>query len=473
LSTKKAAGADEKDAQKVISDPGDDLLEQLKQQHREIEALITEPNGERDLAKVIAELSNKWLPHTMIEEQLFIPALKQSGADEPALDEAEVRRDLVKILLADLQQDSAGPQTAAKFLVLGSELEQLIELEERPDAGVLSLAKSHQVDLNALNGQIDARRAAIQFNTEGELSNALELTALRFRRSGAKRHLEEYSSMPNGSSMRERDERGRFESDGDQRGGYRSRGDDRDRDENGRFMSDDDRGRSSRSSRDYDDDHRRSGGEGRDEDGRFTSHSSSQRDDGDRRGGDDNRGWYGDSGGHSEASRRGWDSREGAGYSSRSSRDEDNNRGGYRSSGNDRDRDENGRFMSDGDRGGRSQRGSDEDYRRSGSSDGGPRREENGRFTSGDGSSSRSSQYDDDRRGNGHNEGRGWHGDSRGHAEAAREGWEDRRSGGYSSRSSRQEEDDDRRNGGREHGGWFGDSRGHSEAARRGWDDRH
>jgi hypothetical protein len=36
---------------------------------------------------------------------------------------------------------------------------------------------------------------------------------------------------------------------------------------------------------------------------------------------------------------------------------------------------------------------------------------------------------------------------------------------GGSSRSSRDDDD-------RGHGGWFGDSEGHSEAARRGWDER-
>jgi hypothetical protein len=41
-------------------------------------------------------------------------------------------------------------------------------------------------------------------------------------------------------------------------------------------------------------------------------------------------------------------------------------------------------------------------------------------------------------------------------------------------RSRYEDEDDDRRSsrGGRGHGGWFGDSRGHSEASRRGWEDR-
>jgi hypothetical protein len=81
------------------------------------------------------------------------------------------------------------------------------------------------------------------------------------------------------------------------------------------------------------------------------------------------------------------------------------------------------------------------------------------------GPSNRRSRTDDDR-------GRGWFGDSRGHAEAARRGWEER--GDTGSRGRGRDDDDRRRRsrGGRDddqgQGGWFGDLRGHAEAARRG-----
>jgi hypothetical protein len=437
------------------------LIEEMKQQHREVEALLTQPGADKDLGEMVERICNAWIPHTLIEEQIIIPALQRGGANEPALAEAEVRRDLVKVLLADLQENATGPDAAAKFAVLGSELEQLIEVEERPQTGVLALASSYNVDLEALKPQVDARKTEMETNTEGDSMNALEPTSLRLRGSGAKRQEEEYSSMPYDSNVRERDERGRFESDDDRRGGYRSRGNDRERDDQGRFMSDDGRGPRSRSSRDYDDDYRRSGsnggGPGRDEEGRFTSGGNSSRssryENDDRSGGDGRSqgGWFGDREGHSEASRRGWESREGAGYSSRSSRyEDDDRRGPSRGSGR-------GWF---GDAEGHSEAAREgwEDRR-----DGG-------------GYSSRSTRNDgDDRRsdGGGRGDGRGWYGDPRGHSQASREGWEDRRGGGYSSRSSRNDDDDDRRGDrGRGHGGWFGDSEGHSEASRRGWDDR-
>ncbi|MFD1807288.1 hypothetical protein ACFSHQ_01825 [Gemmobacter lanyuensis] len=136
-------------------------------------------------------------------------------------------------------------------------------------------------------------------------------------------------------------------------------------------------------------------------------------------------GWFGDYEGHSEASRRGWEHR----------REDDRGSGGRSSS----------RYDDD-DR--RSSRGRGDDYSRD------------------------------------HGQG-GWFGDPEGHSEASRRGWENRRDDdrGSGSRSSSRYEDDDRRSSrgrgrdddyGRDHGqgGWFGDSEGHSEASRRGWENR-
>jgi hypothetical protein len=129
----------------------------------------------------------------------------------------------------------------------------------------------------------------------------------------------------------------------------------------------------------------------------------------------------------------------------------------------------------------------------------GRERDEYGRFTGDDNyggpRGGRGSGYEDDDRGSrgrGSGQGRGWFGDSRGHAEAARERWSDDDRGGRGGGSMRggnrerdesgrfASDDDDRgmrggrggsqdRGGGEDHRGWFGDPRGHAEAARLGW----
>lgn len=108
-----------------------------------------------------------------------------------------------------------------------------------------------------------------------------------------------------------------------------------------------------------------------------------------------------------------------------------------------------------------------------------PERDERGRFMSDDESryGGRSFRYEDagGMRGRG-----GWYGNHEGHADAARERWDEggrglRHEGGYedrwSSRGRDQEEYDDERS--RRHGGWFGDARGHAAATRQGWEERH
>jgi general stress protein YciG len=168
------------------------------------------------------------------------------------------------------------------------------------------------------------------------------------------------------------------------------------------------------------------------------------------------RGWSGDSEGHSEAAERGWENRRGG---SQSNYD------------NDYDRDY--EYESEG----RSGRGRGRGW--SGDSQGHSEAAERG-WENRRGGSQR--DYDDDDDYAYANEGRsgrgrGWSGDSEGHSEAAERGWENRRGG--SQRSDYDSNDDydrdfdyesDGRSGrGR---GWSGDSQGHSEAARKGWENR-
>ncbi len=194
----------------------------------------------------------------------------------------------------------------------------------------------------------------------------------------------------------------------------------RERDEQGRFLPEEDREYSRGGPRRrYEDevDYRsspRSVSRGRDDDEGYR-----RSDEGRGHGG-----WFGDSEGHSEASRRGWrssDHGESGWYGDPEGHSEASRRGWQRS-----DHRESGWF---GDPEGHSEaarRGWDEGNRSQ-------RRDDEGSYRS-------RSRYDDERR----------------------------------ARRMRHEDEDERSSRGRDrgHGGWFGDSEGHSEASRRGWDRR-
>lgn len=386
-------------------------VEQLKADHRKVEALFAsfERASESEKSRIIEQLCHELIIHTLIEEQVFYPACRKAASDKDALNEAQVEHDGAKVLVADLMRGEQGdPYRDAKVKVLSEEIKHHVAEEEKPSTGILAKATADGVDTPDLAQRLLETKQSLQ--ARGDNLPSPRLVSLK--------PPSQSREDPMFRDIGERDERGRFAGDDydDRRGRANAS-----RDEEGRFAS---RGRP------YDDDRRPGGGRGErgwEEPSRYGSRGgeddrrqSRGRDEDDRRSGGQG-GWFGDRGGHSEASRRGWEEREGA------SRDDDERRYG-------RGRDDEGRF------------------------------------------SSRRSRDDDDRRSGGRSHG-GWFGDPEGHSRASERGWEERSP--YSSRSddddrrpSRGRDDDDRRSGGRDHGGWFGDSRGHSQASREGWDRR-
>jgi hypothetical protein len=425
-----------------------DAIGLLKADHRRVEQLFAEyestgsADDKRDLTRRICM---ELIVHTRLEEEIFYPACREKLAEQEPLDEAQIEHDSAKILIAELMnQDPDSELYDAKVSVLSEHIKHHVGEEERPSAGIFARARTAKVDMNALGQHLQARRQELLRKAETAGFRPPQPRALEFSRL-------ELGNFQENSVM---ERRYGYERDDDRDDG-RSRSGGRERDEYGRFMSDDDdagsRGRSgSRGSSRYDDDDRRSRGGGRNQGG-----------------------WFGDSEGHSEASRRGWEER--GGYSRYSGRDDDDDdRGGSRGGG----RSHGGWF---GDPEGHSE-ASSRAWQRG--------RSEGGWFGDPDGHSEASRRAWQRGRPEG-----GWFGDPEGHSEASRRGWDER--GGSSSRSasrgsSRYDDDDDRggsrgsrgssrrydddddgrgSRGGR-HGGWFGDSRGHAEAARRGWQNR-
>jgi len=377
---------------------GQDAVALLKADHRKVESLFQQYETARNSAakqRLVDQIAREFLTHSRIEEEIFYPACREK-IDDDLLDEAQVEHDSAKLLLRELCEGSPGdPYYDAKVTVLSEYVKHHVGEEEKGGSGIFEAARKAGVDLTALGKEISDRKEEIMQRVDEERQPAMPSL------NGGKGNNRKEYAMAQQDYM-DRDRRGsRYDDDDDYRGRRMPP-----RDEEGRFMSDD---RRSRSSRDYDDDdrgrgrghggwfgdpeghseasrlgweHRDSGRSSRyDDDDRSRRSSSSRLDDytrdrydDDRRGSsargrgrDEDRGqggWFGDPEGHSEASRRGWEHRE----------------GGYRTS---------GRYEDD-DRGGRYSRGRDDD---------------------------------DDGRGRGRG---GWFGDPRGHSEAARRGWQNR-----------------------------------------------
>jgi hypothetical protein len=436
----------------------EDAVTLLKADHRTVEQLFEKyesaaANEKSNLAKQICQ---ELIIHTLLEEEIFYPSCREHLDDETSLDEAQVEHDGAKTLIIELLDGSPGDDFYdAKVNVLSEQIKHHVAEEEKRSEGIFAKAKAAGVDLDELAGKLQARKAELKTLAE---QGKLERPQPRSFKSQTKmedrmpqyRDRDEYGRFSDDdrryASQRSSRGRSRYEDDNDDRRGNGMRG--RERDEYGRFMSDDDDG-----------DYRQSrgrGGRDRDDNGRFMSEDDGRSR---RSGGRGDRDEYGR-----------FASDDDDGYRSRQSRGRDMP-----------DRDEYGRFMSDGndDRGrGRAQgmRGGGRRYRDDDDDERG--RGRGGWFGDSEGHSEAS------RRGwqRSDHEGSGWYGDPEGHSEASRRGWESRERMGGRSRyddgdrryaRSRDDDDDDRRGGrGRGQGGWFGDPEGHSEAARRGWRNR-
>jgi hypothetical protein len=394
--------------------PATDAISLLKSDHRKVEGLFAQflSGSSEDKAELVKQVCSELIVHAMIEEEIFYPACRVAGVDDDDLDEAQVEHDSAKMLIHELLTSEPDEEYYdAQVKVLSEYIKHHVAEEENQKEGILAKAKQAGIDMNKLGQKLKARKAELmQRVARNELTipvpRSFHSDPFAQHENTKEQRMDRYQNTP------DRDERGRFVSDDDDdRGGRRNYSQSRGRDDDddyrrSRSRSDDENGGRMRSRND--DDYERRSRSRNDDD--YEDRRSS-------RGGGGRSGWSGDSEGHSEAARRGWETR----------RSEDDN--DYR---------------------GRSHSRNDDDNRMR----------------------SRSRDDDDDRgRGRG-----GWFGDSRGHSEAARKGWENPQHGesgwygdqrGHSEAARRGWENP-------QHGesGWFGDPEGHSEASRRGWEER-
>jgi hypothetical protein len=460
-----------------------DATELLKSQHHELQTILAKRSeADADGSAIVKEFAAAWLPHTGVEQEILVPALKKAGTDEEKISAIAIQKDIINWLLADLlggesRQSGQAKFGQAKLEALAKQFDALVEGADGEDTGMFAIVSSAERSSPGLSAQMKARyeRLKARFaNMDESIGEAVVMLAPRSLSvpSNSRQNRREYEMSSRYSNMRERDDQGRFMSD-DERG-YSRGGPERDG--NGRFMSE---GGS-----------RRSTGRERDDEGRFTGDSGPSRG---RFQGDDQH--YGPRSLGSMGRDRDEEGRfisEG-GSRSRGRYDDEDDRYGRRSMG--RERDDDGRYSR---RGGSSEgretggwfgdsEGHSEASRRGWESGS---RGESGWYGDSEGHSQASRRgWDNPRHGES-----GWYGDSEGHSEASRRGWEGREGGRaprYEERSQRYDEmqsrsrsryDDDRDyrrgddyergNGGRGHGGWSGDPKGHSEASRRGWQTR-
>lgn len=149
-----------------------DALALIAADHRSVEKMFEKFDALEDIEekeRLVARICEELIIHTMIEEELFYPALRGEVEDED-LDEAYVEHDGAKVLIAELMNSSAKHDFYdAKVRVLAEEIRHHVQEEEKAQESLFKQAREAGVDLKDLGRALAARKQELkeQFEAEG------------------------------------------------------------------------------------------------------------------------------------------------------------------------------------------------------------------------------------------------------------------------------------------------------------------
>lgn len=138
-----------------------DATHLLSTDHRRVEELFSRYEGTSGLkrkAEIAREICNELKIHTMIEEEIFYPAL-EGKVDEDLLREAYVEHDGAKKLVNEIAQGSPEEEFYdAKVTVLQEQIEHHVTEEERERDNMFQQARAADVDLDEIGKRMLQRK---------------------------------------------------------------------------------------------------------------------------------------------------------------------------------------------------------------------------------------------------------------------------------------------------------------------------
>jgi hypothetical protein len=159
-----------------------DAIALLKEDHRKVEDLFEQfekARGDGRKEKLALEICKELTIHTIIEEEIFYPAL-EGKADEDLLKESFVEHDAAKVLIAEIEAGEPSDDFYdAKVKVLKEEIEHHVEEEEKPKEGLFAQAREADVDLKQLGERLAMRKEALQQEIKAGGLPAPETTTLQ------------------------------------------------------------------------------------------------------------------------------------------------------------------------------------------------------------------------------------------------------------------------------------------------------
>jgi hypothetical protein len=150
---------------------GQDAVTLLKADHRKVEGLFKKAEKAQGGAKekLVEQICNELIIHTMLEEEIFYPACRGEDVEEDKMDEAQVEHDGAKVVINDLMESgSDSPMYDAKVTVLSEYIKHHVKEEEKARTGVFAEAKRKGLDMEALGAELKARKQELMQEAESE-----------------------------------------------------------------------------------------------------------------------------------------------------------------------------------------------------------------------------------------------------------------------------------------------------------------
>ena len=157
-----------------------DAIMLLRSDHDEVKALFKqfEESEGSDKQAIAEQICNELKIHSMIEEEIFYPALR-GAIEEDLIDEAIVEHDGAKVLINDIMEGGADEEFYdAKVKVLQEQIEHHVEEEEEARTGMFAKARETDVDMKALLEPMLARKQELKSQAETAGLPPAELSAV-------------------------------------------------------------------------------------------------------------------------------------------------------------------------------------------------------------------------------------------------------------------------------------------------------
>ena len=145
----------------MTEDMPTDAIALLKADHRKVEELFQQFEEARrsdSKARIVEQICTELKIHTMIEEEIFYPAVKPK-IDASIVEEGVIEHDGAKVLINDLAQaDPKDDYYDAKVKVLSEEIKHHVAEEERWITGMFAQARRSDIDMEELGARLAARK---------------------------------------------------------------------------------------------------------------------------------------------------------------------------------------------------------------------------------------------------------------------------------------------------------------------------